>query len=252
MSMFTDQVVIVTGAGEGMGRAHACLFAERGAHVVVQDIIGDRAEETVSRIKKSGGSAEVCVCDVSNVSAITEAIEGAGKRHGRIDVVVNNAGIANEPIIEEVTEELFDRMFAVNVKGPFFAARAAVPLMKQQQRGKIVNIASHWAMVGHHYASPYIGSKAAILGLTRAWAKELAPWKINVNAIAPGGVLTEMVLQQPDIEKKMPGKVARVPLGRYARPVEISYAVAFLASPEADFITGQLLSPNGGEGIVGM
>ena len=124
--------------------------------------------------------------------------------------------------------------------------------MKRRRRGKIVNISSIWGMVGHHYASPYCGAKAALLGLTKAWAKELAPWNIHVNAVAPGGVLTEMVLAQPDIEVKMPGKVARVPLGRYAEPREIAYAVAFLASPAADFITGQVISPNGGEVIVGI
>jgi 3-oxoacyl-[acyl-carrier protein] reductase len=107
-------------------------------------------------------------------------------------------------------------------------------------------------MVGHHYASPYCAAKAALLGLTKAWAKELAPWNIHVNAVAPGGVLTEMVLAQPDIEKKMALKVARVPLGRYAEPRELSYTVAFLASSEADFITGQVISPNGGEVIVGI
>ncbi|MEI8180900.1 SDR family oxidoreductase, partial [Aestuariivirga sp.] len=103
-----------------------------------------------------------------------------------------------------------------------------------------------------HYASPYCAAKAALLGLTKAWAKELAPWNIHVNAVAPGGVLTEMVLAQPDIAKKMAQKVARVPLGRYAMPVEMSYTVAFLASSESDFITGQVISPNGGETIVGI
>ena len=106
-------------------------------------------------------------------------------------------------------------MFAVHVKGAFFAAQAVVPLMKRRRRGKIVNISSIWGMVGHHYASPYCGAKAALLGLTKAWAKELAPWNIHVNAVAPGGVLTEMVLAQPDIEAKMPGKVEP----RAARPL---------------------------------
>jgi 3-oxoacyl-[acyl-carrier protein] reductase len=252
MGTFDGAVAVITGAAAGMGRAHALLLAGRGAKVVVQDIVGDRVEETAELVRKAGSEALAITCDVSDVKAVSEAFEEAGRRLGRIDILVNNAGIGGEPIIEDTTEEHFDRMFGVHVKGSFFATKAVVPFMKSQRRGKIINISSMWAMVGHHYASPYIGAKAAIMGLTKAWAKELAPWNINVNAIAPGGVITEMVLQQPDIEKKMPLKIARVPLGRYCEPVEISYVVAFLASPEADFITGQLLSPNGGEAIVGM
>jgi 3-oxoacyl-[acyl-carrier protein] reductase len=218
----------------------------------VQDIDGERAKKITARIVKSGGKAHALVCDVADTMALTEALKRIVTQLGRVDILVNNAGIGGEPVIEDTTEEHFDRMFAVHVRGSFFATKAVVPMMKQQRSGKIINISSIWGMVGHHYASPYCAAKAALLGLTKAWAKELAPWNIHVNAVAPGGVLTEMVLAQPDIEKKMAQKVARVPLGRYAMPVELSYTVAFLASSESDFITGQVISPNGGETIVGI
>ena len=249
---FENKVAIVTGGGAGMGQAHAELFASRGATVVVQDIAGERAKEIAARIVKSGGKAHALVCDVADTAALTEALKQIVTELGRVDILVNNAGIGGEPVIEDTTEEHFDRMFAVHVRGSFFATKAVVPVMKQQRSGKIINISSIWGMVGHHYASPYCAAKAALLGLTKAWAKELAPWNIHVNAVAPGGVLTEMVLAQPDIAKKMAKKVARVPLGRYAMPVEMSYTVAFLASSESDFITGQVISPNGGETIVGI
>lgn len=249
---FENKVAIVTGGGAGMGQAHAELLASRGATVVVQDIDGERAKKITARIVKSGGMAHALVCDVADTLALTEALKRIVTQLGRVDILVNNAGIGGEPVIEDTTEEHFDRMFAVHVRGSFFATKAVVPMMKQQRSGKIINISSIWGMVGHHYASPYCAAKAALLGLTKAWAKELAPWNIHVNAVAPGGVLTEMVLAQPDIEKKMAQKVARVPLGRYAMPVELSYTVAFLASSESDFITGQVISPNGGETIVGI
>ena len=251
MHSLADRVACVTGAGAGMGKAHALLMAERGATVIVQDIVGQRAEDTASLICSAGGRAEIVVCDVAEAKAATTAFQRAEKRLGSIDILVNNAGIGGEPRIEETSELEFDRTFAVHVKGTFFATQAVVPGMKQRRCGKIINVSSIWGMVGHHYASPYCGAKAAILGLTKAWAKEFAPWRVNVNAIAPGGVLTEMVLSQPDIETRMPEKVTRVPLARYAQPREISFLVGFLASDAAEFITGQVISPNGGEVIVG-
>lgn len=252
MSSLKNKVAIITGAGAGMGKAHAQLMAQRGAIIVAQDIDGARAEETARLIKANGGTAIACACDVADTAALTSSLLASVEQFGRADILVNNAGIGGEPLIEDTTEEYFDRTFAVHVRGSFFATKAVLPMMKAQRSGKIINISSVWGMVGHHYASPYCAAKAALLGLTKAWAKELAPWNIHVNAVAPGGVLTEMVLAQPDIEKKMPQKVARVPLGRYAEPREVSYTVAFLASSEADFITGQVISPNGGETIVGI
>lgn len=242
----TGRVALVTGANTGLGQAIAVGLAQAGADIVA---VGRSAPtETATAVKASGRGFKAISADLSSTAPIADVVAEAGP----VDILVNNAGIGGEPTIEETTEADFDRTFAVHVKGTFFATKAVVPRMKEQRRGKIINISSVWGMVGHHYASPYCGAKAAILGLTKAWAKELAPWNIHVNAIAPGGVLTEMVLSQPDIEKKMPAKVARVPLGRYCDPVEISYLVAFLASREADFITGQTVSANGGETIVGI
>lgn len=252
MSDLKGKVAVITGAGAGMGKAHAELMAERGAIIVAQDIDGARAEATAALVRKKGGIADAVACDVADVAALTATLDNVLAKHGRVDILVNNAGIGGEPIIEETSEEHFDRMFAVHVRGSFFAGKAVIPAMKRQRSGKIINISSIWGMVGHHYASPYCAAKAALLGLTKAWAKELAPWNIHVNAVAPGGVITEMVLAQPDIEKKMAAKVARVPLGRYAEARELSYTVAFLASSQSDFITGQVISPNGGEVIVGI
>jgi 3-oxoacyl-[acyl-carrier protein] reductase len=141
-------------------------------------------------------------------------------------------------------------MFAVHVKGSFFAAQAVIPGMKERRYGKIVNISSMWGMTGAPVAPHYCAAKAALLGFTKAWAKELAPWNIHVNAVAPGGVKSGGPIKL-DSAETLKAKEARVPLKRYCEPVEIAYAVAYLASPEADFVTGQVISPNGGEVIVG-
>ena len=247
-----NRVAIVTGAGSGMGRAHARLMAERGAILVCQDIDRAGASETAEAIRAAGGKAQPAVFDIADVPAADAAFGALRDAMGRVDILVNNAGIGSVAELHQIDRAAFARMFDVHVKGSFFAAQAVVPAMKAQRSGRIINISSIWGMVGHPYASDYCGAKAALLGLTRAWAQELAPYAITVNAVAPGGVLTDMVFSQPGIEERMAAKVARVPLGRYADPREISYTVAFLASDAASFITGQTVSANGGETIVGI
>lgn len=243
------KVALVTGAGDGMGRAHALLLAERGARIVALDLDEGTAKKTADLIRTQGGTAIAAGCDIGDVGATREVIAHGEKEFGRIDILVNNAGHGQRSKFDEIDEASFDRMYAVHVKGSFFAAQAVVPGMKQRRYGKIINISSIWGMTGADVASHYCGAKAALLGLTKAWAKELAPWNIHVNAVAPGGVLSGGPLKF-DSPEKLKEKIQRVPLQRFAEPIELSYAVAFLASPEADFVTGQVLSPNGGQTIV--
>ena len=247
----TDRVALITGAGDGMGRAHALLMAERGADIVVVDINRAGAEETAAGVKKFGRRAMVVEADVSQVPLVEKTVAAAEREFGRVDILVNNAGYGQRPTTPEIDEAAFDRMFAVHVKGSFFFTRAVIGGMKERRRGKIINISSIWGMTGAPVASHYCAAKAALLGFTKAWAKEFAPWNIHVNAIAPGGVRSggPKKLDTPEILR---AKEEKVPLKRYCDPREISYAVAFLASSEANFITGQVISPNGGEVIVGI
>ncbi len=250
MTTLANKIALITGAGDGMGRAHALLMAERGADIVVSDINADGAERTAKEVRKRGRRAHVGVVDMADVDAVRDMVAKGAEALGPIDILVNNAGYGQRSQLEEITEEDFDRMFAVHARGSFFCAQAVIPAMKDRRYGKIVNISSMWGMTGAPVASHYCAAKAALLGFTKAWAKELAPWNIHVNAVAPGGVRSggPKKLDDPAVLK---AKEEKVPLKRYCEPIEISYAVAYLASPEADFITGQVLSPNGGEVIVG-
>jgi 3-oxoacyl-[acyl-carrier protein] reductase len=251
MQDFHGQVALVTGSARGMGRSHARLLAERGADIVVHDILADEAEATAELVRATGRRAHVMIVDITDIAAMQAAVGDAENRLGAIGILVNNAGIAADRAgIEDIDGTMFDRMFAVHVKGAFFTTRAVVPGMKRRRSGKIINVSSIWGMTGHSFGSTYCAAKAAMLGFTKAWAKELAPFGITVNAIAPGGVLTPMPVERDGIEA-VRARMAKVPLGRWAEPEEIAYTVAYLASPEANFITGQVISPNGGETIVG-
>ena len=197
MGNLIGKTALITGSGDGMGRAHAVLMASRGADIVVNDIKPEMAEETARMVKAVGRKVQVFVADMGDAGAVKKMAADA-----------------------------------------------------QAAMGKIVNIASIWGMTGAPVASHYCAAKGALLGFTKAWAKELAPWNIHVNAVAPGGVRSggPTKLDNPEVLR---AKEERVPLKRYCEPVEISYAVAYLASPESDFVTGQVISPNGGETIVG-
>jgi 3-oxoacyl-[acyl-carrier protein] reductase len=230
-----------------MGRSHALTLAREGAVIVVQDIDGDLARETVALVEERGGKARALIGDVSDVADLEAKIATAGP----IDILVNNAGIDRPGTIEDIDEAGFDEMFGIHVKGSFFATRAVVPGMKARRFGKIVNVSSIWGMTGFTSHSHYCGAKAALLGLTKAWAKELAPYNINVNALAPGGVWTEMELAQRGVGGIREAE-AKVPMGRWSQPEEQSQSVLFLVSERSSFITGQCISANGGSTIVGI
>lgn len=243
--------VLVTGSGRGMGRCHADLMASRGADVIVHDIDAANVEETAEMVRGHGRKASVIIADVRDVPDFTAKISEAEAEHGKIDVLVNNAGISGRRRpIEEIDEEVFDEMFGVQVRGAFFATRAVVPGMKERKSGKIITISSIYAMGGSHFASHYAAAKSALSGFTKSWARELAPWNIACNAVAPGFILTDMT-RGSNTDEILEARSKNMPLGRFTEPVEISYAVAWLATSECDMITGQVISPNAGEVIVG-
>lgn len=238
---------LITGSGGGMGRSHAVLMAERGADVVVHDIESEGAEETAAMVRALGREALAVVADIRDVPTFVRAVADAGP----VDILVNNAGVGGARLtIEDVDVEVFDRMFEVHVRGTFFATQTVLPAMKERRSGKIVNISSIYAMGGSQLASHYAAAKSAISGFTKSWARELAPWRVTVNAVAPGFVVTGMT-QASNTPEKIAEREKLMPLGEFCKPLDISYAVAWLAGPETDLISGQVVSPNSGEVIVG-
>jgi 3-oxoacyl-[acyl-carrier protein] reductase len=247
------RTALVTGAGSGMGRAHAELLAARGAHAVVQDVDGEAAAAVAAAISARGLAAEALAGDAADAPAIAAAIAAIARRRGAVDILVNNAGLSGmQTPFADVTEAAYDRMMAVHVKSAFFAAQAALPGMKARRWGRIVNVSSMFAMKGSPNAPHYTAAKGALLGLTKALARELAPWNITVNALAPGLVKTAMTIASLKDPAEFDRRAALTPLGRLAEPADLAYAVAFLASDEAAMITGQTISPNGGDAIVGI
>jgi NAD(P)-dependent dehydrogenase (short-subunit alcohol dehydrogenase family) len=246
------RVAMITGAARGMGREHALLMAERGADIIVNDLDPEAAEATAEECRARGRKATVMACDNTDISRFVALIGEHEADHGRVDILVNNAGIqGNKLAIEEIDEKIWHAMTDIKMKASFFAVRALVPGMKARKYGKIVNTSSIFAMEGSFSMSHYTGAASGVLGYVKGWARELAPWNICVNAVAPGTVATELTINSmgwdviKDFEKT-------VPMGRLADKKEIAYAVAWLASPETDFLTGQLISPNGGQTIVGI
>jgi 3-oxoacyl-[acyl-carrier protein] reductase len=243
------RVALVTGAGSGIGLATALLLAERGCDLAINDIDGAAAREAAKRIAALGRRAHPAICDVSEVAALERTVAEVEAAFGRIDVLVNTAGVSSaKRRLEEIDEADFARMFGVHAKGAFFATRAVVPGMKRRRYGRIVNVSSNWALAGSPELSHYCGAKAALLGFTRAWAHELAPWGIAVNAAVPGTTITPMIaarLSEAEIREQEKATL----LGRWAAPEEIARAIAFLASDEASATTGQMLVANCGQHI---
>ncbi len=246
-----DKIAVITGSGSGMGRASALLFAKEGAKIVVADINGEAARETAKLIKKDGGQAVFVRTDVSKASDVAAMIKAAVDEYGRLDIVYNNAGYPMVPIpAENIDEELWDTIMAVNVKAIFLAFKYVAPVMKQQGGGVIINTASISGVRPRPGQSPYSTSKAAAIFLTKALAIEGAPYKIRVNCINPTATDTPMI---PKLGASTPeavkGIVGTIPIGRMAQPIDIAYAALYLASDEASMVTGIALDVDGGRSI---
>jgi len=239
-----NRVVIVTGGGRGIGRAIALKLAEAGATIVVSDIA--EAEPVAEEIRAMNQKSLAVSADVSSSSDVAKMVETTISTYGRIDILVNNAGITRDHNILRMSDEDWDTVLNVNLKSVFLCTKAVLPHMSQQNWGRIISISSIVGIVGNVGQANYASSKAGVIGFTRAIAKEWSSRGITVNAIAPGFIETPMTQQLK--EEWRQALVKRIPVGYFGSPQDVAEAVAFLASEEARYITGQVLGVDGGMG----
>lgn len=243
--MLTDKIALVTGASRGIGRAAAKMLAAHGAYVYVNYLGSENAaQEVVSQIVRDGGSAEAVQCNVADFAQCADLIAGIIKKSGRLDILVNNAGITKDGLLMKMSEEDYDQVMDINLKGTFHTIRHASRYMLKQRSGKIINITSVSGVLGNAGQANYSASKAGVIGLTKSAARELASRGICVNAVAPGYVETDMTrVLSEQVKEQM---LAQIPLGRAASPEEIANVVLFLASEQSAYMTGQVLHVDGG------
>lgn len=240
------RVVVVTGGSKGIGRAVALRFAEEPASMVLMHYDPDEidAERTVKDIESRGASAESLRIDVSSTTDVEKAFSDILSRHGRIDVLVNNAGITRDTLVMRMSEQDWDAVLAVNLKSVFNCSRAVVRTMAKQRSGRIVNIASVVGQIGNAGQANYAASKAGIMGFSKSVAKEMAGRGITVNVVAPGYINTEMTAGLPDKVKE--GFLSQIPLGRIGSPEDVAEAVYWFSTDAAGYVTGQVLHVSGG------
>lgn len=240
-----NRVVLITGAARGIGRAAVELFAADGDSVVLNYLHSQTEAKTLEeKINTHGGHALALRADVRDHAAVQEMVRRAEDAFGKIDVLVNNAGIAQQKLFCDITQTEWDDMMAVHVGGAFHCCQCVLPSMISRKRGKIINISSMWGQVGGSCEVHYSTAKAALIGMTKALAKELGPSNIQVNCVAPGVVDTDMLASFSQSDRA--ALAEETPLMRLGTPGDVATAVFFLAGSGADFITGQVLAPNGG------
>ena len=239
-----NKVAIITGSARGIGQATALKFAAEGARVVVCDLDQKAVDEVVAQIAAAGGKAIGFSVNVTDKASIAAMVKDAMGAYGRIDVLVNNAGIVDDAMFSKMSDEQFDRVIDINLKGTYNCARAVVDIMIAQNSGVILNASSVVGIYGNFGQTNYAASKFAVIGLVKTWARELGRKGIRANAVCPGFVETTILKSIP--AKVMQAMVDRVPLGRLAKPEEIANTYAFLASDEASYINGAVIEVSGG------
>lgn len=242
---FTDKVAFITGSGQGMGQQFALDMAKEGAKVVISDINEEALKETEALLTELKATYLSLVCDVSNYNQVVDTVSKIQKEYGRIDILINNAGILRSATIEDTSLELIDLTIDVNIKGVLYCIKAVTPLMKQQAYGRIVNLASITGKNGDNSTTfVYGASKGAVITLTRSVARQLGPFGITCNALAPHAVMTKMMAYWDEEKKK--GMSDKIPVRRLSTVGDMSNLALFLASDEASFITGETVNINGG------
>lgn len=246
--MLKNKIALITGAGRGIGRAIAIALAKESAEVVINyNGSEERAKEVKQTIEENGGKASIYKCNVSDFVACEAMIKDIVKEYGHIDILVNNAGITKDGLIMKMKEEDFDSVLNVNLKGTFNTIRHSARQMLKQRCGKIINISSVSGILGNVGQANYAASKAGVIGLTKTMARELGSRGITVNAIAPGFVDTEMT--EVLSEEIRENACKQIILGRFGKPEDIANTAVFLASDKADYITGQVISVDGGMNV---
>jgi 3-oxoacyl-[acyl-carrier protein] reductase len=247
------KVVIVTGAAAGIGHATALAFARERCRVAAWDVADAKGVALVDQLKAAGGDAMVQKVDVGNAANVAEAVVAVVGAWGRVDVLVNNAGIVRDAQLIKwkegaltgmMTDQVFDQVISVNLRGPFLCTRAAVPHMIKAGGGVVLNASSVVGLYGNFGQTNYVATKAGVIGMTRTWARELGRYKIRVNAVAPGFIATDILKAMP--EKVLEDMVAKTPLGRMGQPEDIANAYVWLASDAAAFVSGSIISVDGG------
>ncbi len=240
-----EKIALVTGSSRGIGRAIAAHLARSGWAVCINYIQRrDCAEELAAQLTAEGCRVMVCQADVADKDAVDAMVRRIEANFGPVSLLVNNAGIAGQELFQDVTAQMWRRYFAVNVDGAYHTTQAVLPHMLHEHTGCIINISSIWGLRGSSCESAYSATKHALVGLSRSLAAELAPSGIRVNCVAPGVIRTDMLNMLPD--EYLPQLTQETPLGRLGTPEDIAYAVAFLADEKASFITGQVLTADGG------
>lgn len=244
MERLKNKIAIVTGGAAGIGRTAVEKYAHEGATVSIWDVNAEKGAELVSALEAKGQKAEFRNVNVVDLAEVKKNVEEIKAKYGSIDILVNNAGITRDASLLKMEEEAWDQVMDVNLKGVFNCGKSVAAVMAEQGSGVIINTSSVVALYGNFGQSNYVATKTGVIGMTKVWARELGRKGVRVNAVAPGFIATEMVLTVP--EKVLDGLKAKTPLGRLGEPEDIANAYLFLASDESAFITGTVLSVDGG------